>query len=178
MRSLHTSQNKNKISAKEAALTKMLVATSILFIVCLVPILMVQIATFLVKDLNYDGRYHNLTSVLWQCINTFRCLNSSLNFFIYFRMGSKFRETLRELVSLPCCSDKKWHGHDWCPEHESVCATTLTCVYCSKMWCARTLRVDNGWKLGDNLWLPCWRSVYHLNCLLQTVEKRTSWRNR
>ena len=98
---------KNKLSAKEVALTKMLVATSILFIVCLVPILMVQIATFLVKDLNYDGRYHNLTSVLWQSINAFRCLNSSLNFFIYFHMGSKFRETLRELLRLGCCRWKE-----------------------------------------------------------------------
>ena len=99
--------SKNKISAKEVALTKMLVATSVLFIVCLVPILMVQMATFLVKDLNYDGSYHNLTSVLWQCINAFRCLNSAFNFFIYFHMGSKFRETLRELLHPLCCGGKE-----------------------------------------------------------------------
>ncbi|KAL8603528.1 hypothetical protein ACOMHN_052757 [Nucella lapillus] len=98
--------NKTKALAKEAALTKTLIATSVLFIVCLVPILLVQMATFLVKDLNYDGRYHNLTSVLWQCINTFRCLNSSLNFFIYFYMGSKFRDTLRQILDFACLGRK------------------------------------------------------------------------
>jgi hypothetical protein len=51
------------------------------------------------QDLNYNGRYANLTSVLWQCINTFRCLNSSMNFFIYFKMGSRFRQTLREMFA-------------------------------------------------------------------------------
>ncbi|XP_076441500.1 uncharacterized protein LOC143280656 [Babylonia areolata] len=101
--------NKASMLTKEAALTRMLIATSVLFIVCLVPILLVQIATFLVPDLNYDGRYHNLTSVLWQCINSFRCLNSALNFFIYLRMGSKFRQTLTEMLAScgPCFASKQ-----------------------------------------------------------------------
>ena len=85
---------------REIALTKMLVATSVLFVICMTPMLLVQLAMFLVPELRYGGLYHNLTAVVWSVISVFRCVNSSLNFFIYYRMGSRFRKTLWTL--LPC----------------------------------------------------------------------------
>ena len=85
---------------REIALTKMLIATSVLFVICMSPMLLVQLAMFLVPELRYGGLYHNLTTVVWSIIPVFRCVNSSLNFFIYYRMGSRFRKTLWTL--LPC----------------------------------------------------------------------------
>ena len=85
---------------REIALTKMLIATSVLFVICMTPMLLVQLAMFLVPELRYGGLYHNLTAVVWSVISVFRCVNSSLNFFIYYRMGSRFRKTLWTL--LPC----------------------------------------------------------------------------
>ncbi|KAK7505614.1 hypothetical protein BaRGS_00002885 [Batillaria attramentaria] len=87
------------ISTKELALTKMLIATSLLLIVCMTPTLLVQLATFMVPDLNKLGRYHNLMIILWAGVTFFRVLNSSLNFFVYYYMGSKFRETLKQVVT-------------------------------------------------------------------------------
>lgn len=95
-----TAQVKSGHSVKEVALTKMLIVTSLLFIVCLTPNVMVQIAIFLVKDLSYDGKYANMTSVLWTAISFLRMINSSLNFFVYLKMGSRFRETVYKLI--PC----------------------------------------------------------------------------
>lgn len=87
------------LPSREVALTKMLIATSILFIVCTIPTVMVQISAFLVPDLSYTGRYYNLTSVLWEIITQFRIINCSTNFFVYYRMGSKFQATLRYIFS-------------------------------------------------------------------------------
>nr|KAG5692786.1 hypothetical protein BaRGS_009402 [Batillaria attramentaria] len=64
-------------SRKEVALTKMLVATSVLFIVCLTPNVAVQMTSFFVPDLGFNRRYHNLNIVLWSVISEFRVINSS-----------------------------------------------------------------------------------------------------
>ncbi|KAL8589842.1 hypothetical protein ACOMHN_020845 [Nucella lapillus] len=62
------------------ALTRMLIVTSVLFVVCLSPMLIVQVTMFLVPELRYGGRFHNLMTILWSIISVFRCVNSSLNF--------------------------------------------------------------------------------------------------
>ncbi|XP_025104596.1 probable G-protein coupled receptor frpr-1 [Pomacea canaliculata] len=89
---------KTRTSSKEVALTKMLIATSILFIVCVTPIIVVQMTMYFVKELNFNGRYVNLNDLLWVIISVLRMLNFSLNFYIYYNIGSKFRETLREML--------------------------------------------------------------------------------
>ncbi|KAL8589823.1 hypothetical protein ACOMHN_020826 [Nucella lapillus] len=91
----HTSSESHMV-----AITRMLVATSVLFVTCTSPILIVQMAIFYVHKLESGGRYHNLRTLLWNVIDLLRCVNSSLNFFVYYRMGSRFRLTLKQL--LPC----------------------------------------------------------------------------
>ncbi|PVD25887.1 hypothetical protein C0Q70_13551 [Pomacea canaliculata] len=93
-----TTKDPSQLSSKEEAITKMLVVASILFIVCLSPVVMVQISVFAVSELSYSGRYYNTISVLWETINQLRMVNCSLNFIIYYRMGSRFRSTLREIL--------------------------------------------------------------------------------
>ena len=51
-------------SVKEIALTKMLVATSVLFIVCLAPTVMFHIASFMEPEFYFTGRYYNLAYLL------------------------------------------------------------------------------------------------------------------
>ncbi|KAK7488368.1 hypothetical protein BaRGS_00020342 [Batillaria attramentaria] len=104
-------------SKRELAVTKMLIGTSILFIICLLPMLAVQVATFIVPDLSYEGHYYNLCSVLWNVISIFRCINSSTNFFVYYKMGSKFRETLGAVLF--CCRRGRVHPSDN-KQHTSV----------------------------------------------------------
>ena len=51
-------------SIKEIVLTKTLVATSVLFIVCLAPTVMFQIASFVEPEFYFTGRYYNLAYLL------------------------------------------------------------------------------------------------------------------
>ena len=53
---------------KEIALTKTLVATSVLFVVCLAPTIMVEIASFVEPEFYFSGRYYNLAYALQNVI--------------------------------------------------------------------------------------------------------------
>ncbi|XP_025099587.1 probable G-protein coupled receptor frpr-1 [Pomacea canaliculata] len=93
------SKDLSRLSKKEVATTKMLLASSLLFIVCFSPIVMLQLSLYLVKDLSNSGRYYNLLSVLWKIVAVLRMVTASLNFVIYYHMGSRFRTTLKDIVS-------------------------------------------------------------------------------
>lgn len=70
-----------------------------------------QVCMFAVPELDYGKRYHNVTSSLWSVISVFRCANSAFNFIVYYRMGSRFRQTLwlllRSCGSRFCCLGKR-----------------------------------------------------------------------
>ena len=93
-------------SINEIALTKTLVATSVLFIVCLAPTIMVQIASFVEPEFYFTGRYYNLAYLLSNVVLFFRSINSSFNFFIYYNMSTRYRETLRDIFRL-CVRKRK-----------------------------------------------------------------------
>ena len=87
-------------SIKEIALTKTLVATSVLFIVCLAPTIMVQIASLVEPEFYFTGSYYNLVNVTYTVMLLFLVSNSSFNFFIYYDMSTRYRQTLRDLFRL------------------------------------------------------------------------------
>ena len=91
---------------KEIALTKTLVVTSVLFIVCLAPTVMVQIASFVEPEFYFTGRFYNLVYLLTNVMLFFRVSNSSFNFFVYYNMSTRYRETLRDIFRL-CVRKRK-----------------------------------------------------------------------
>ncbi|PVD28870.1 hypothetical protein C0Q70_11465 [Pomacea canaliculata] len=93
------SKDSSKLSKKEMATTKMLLASSLLFIVCFSPEVMLQLSLYLVKELTYSGRYYNLLSVLWRIVAVLRMVTATLNFVVYYHMGSRFRTTLKDILS-------------------------------------------------------------------------------
>ena len=93
-------------SIKEIALTKTLVATSVLFIVCLAPTIMFQIASFVEPEFYFTGRYYNIAYVMTNVMLFFQASNSSFNFFIYYNMSTRYRETLRDIFRL-CVRKRK-----------------------------------------------------------------------
>ena len=97
---------------KEIALTKTLLATSVLFIVCLAPTIMVQIASFVEPEFYFTGRYYNLASLLTNVMLFFRVSNSSFNFFIYYNMSTRYRETLRDIFRLCVRKRKESEGRE------------------------------------------------------------------
>ena len=93
-------------SIKEIALTKTLVATSLLLIVCLTPTIMVQITSFVEPEFYFTGHYYNLAYALQNVMLFFKASNSSFNFFIYYNMSTRYRETLRDIFRL-CVRKRK-----------------------------------------------------------------------
>ena len=97
---------------KEIALTKTLVVTSVLFIVCLAPTVMVQIASFVEPEFYFTGRYYNLAYLLTNVMLFFRVSNSSFNFFVYYNMSTRYRETLRDIFRLCVRKRKESEGRE------------------------------------------------------------------
>ncbi|XP_076467605.1 uncharacterized protein LOC143298609 [Babylonia areolata] len=83
----------SSISASEVALTKMLVGNSILFIICFSPDAVNHLCRMFIPEMNSGGRYHNFfLTALWVG-DTFNFFNATFNFFVYYSMGSRYRET-------------------------------------------------------------------------------------
>ena len=61
----------------------------------------------------FTGPYYNLPCLLTQFVLFFRVSNSSFNFFIYYNMCTRYRETLRDIFRL-CAEeegDRRKGGH-------------------------------------------------------------------
>ncbi|XP_076464818.1 uncharacterized protein LOC143296673 [Babylonia areolata] len=81
------------LSAREVALTKMLVGNSILFMACLSPVAVIRISwLFLPAMISTQENLNIFLTCLW-IIETFTFINASLNIFVYYAMGSRYRET-------------------------------------------------------------------------------------
>lgn len=82
----------SSLSAREISLTKMLIGNSVFFLVCICPLCVVRIA-YLSPGITAGGTYHNFyLSSLW-VLETSSFFNCALNFFIYYAMGTRYRET-------------------------------------------------------------------------------------
>lgn len=94
-------QKQTAVCSKEIALTKMLIAESVLFITCMTPNVMMQIAVFVSYDLTASSSSYVLSTMFWQLVKVMKCINPSVNFFIYFAMGTRFREMLFHTIRYP-----------------------------------------------------------------------------
>lgn len=93
-------QNKrltSSLSSKEVTVTRMLIGTSLLFIVCLSPNFVVQVTSLVIPDLSLTGKYYNTKVVTWVLTSFLRVVNCSVNTCVYYVLSSKFRQVLREM---------------------------------------------------------------------------------
>ncbi|KAL8562616.1 hypothetical protein ACOMHN_045880 [Nucella lapillus] len=86
------------LSSQEVALTRMLIAVSILYIVCGTPNMTLGIGIMFVPGVSFSGRYYNLAIFLIDFTEIASYVNATFNFFIYYSMGSKYKHTLRTLI--------------------------------------------------------------------------------
>eukprot|EP00745_Piridium_sociabile_P029183 TRINITY_DN47535_c0_g1_i8.p1 TRINITY_DN47535_c0_g1~~TRINITY_DN47535_c0_g1_i8.p1 ORF type:complete len:117 (+),score=15.56 TRINITY_DN47535_c0_g1_i8:3-353(+) len=89
----------SSVSAKEVALTKMLVGTSVLLIVCVFPNCLLRVACLFLPELNSARRHHNLYLTFVQITLVLMYINSSFNIFFYYTMGTRYRETFWALFN-------------------------------------------------------------------------------
>ena len=89
------------VSSREVALTRMLIGISALYVVCYMPIVAFGMALFAVPDMSAKGRYYNTFNLMASLFELCGYINASFNFFVYCFLGSKYKETLREIFF--CC---------------------------------------------------------------------------
>ena len=120
------------VSPREVALTRMLIGISVLYVVCSMPTLAFGIAFLAVPDMSAKGRYYNTFKLMGTVFDLSSCINASFNFFVYSFLGSKYKETLKEIFF--CCegdgSDqvKKSRGKDFNPSVSISNATSAMSI--------------------------------------------------
>ncbi|XP_076454851.1 uncharacterized protein LOC143289689 [Babylonia areolata] len=86
-------ETSSALSPREVALTKMLIGSSIFFIICTSPACFFRVAFLFLPEMSAVGRHQNFyLATLWVLEGVY-FLNSALNFSIYYSMGSRYRET-------------------------------------------------------------------------------------
>ena len=83
----------SSISPREVALTKMLIGSSVLFIVCVSPLALFRFVWLFLPEMNVGRRNHNFYMTGLWVLEPFSYINSSFNVFVYYTMGSRYRET-------------------------------------------------------------------------------------
>lgn len=84
-------------SSKEIALTKMLLALSVEFLICSVPHFLFWITPLFVPDFRVNRLHANTKEVLLSFAQLASNLRSSANFFVYYTFGTRYRESVRNM---------------------------------------------------------------------------------
>ncbi|XP_076467219.1 uncharacterized protein LOC143298286 [Babylonia areolata] len=101
----------SSLSSREMLLTRMLIAASVLYIVCAVPTTVIGVSVNFLPHVSLDGRNYNLIALLFSFYKLASYINATFNFFIYCSLGTKYRSTLRELFT---CRSR------WCESHRKM----------------------------------------------------------
>lgn len=90
----------NTATGKQIALTKMLVAVSCAYIISMIPFVLVAMATLAVPEFSTSLRYANVFAVSHNVVNWFPLMNSSVNFYIYYSLSSRFKRDLKSVLQV------------------------------------------------------------------------------
>ncbi|KAL8598201.1 hypothetical protein ACOMHN_043272 [Nucella lapillus] len=90
------------MSSREIALTRMLIGISVLYVICSTPVLALGVCLLFVPDMSLQGRYYSAFNLMVSFFELFSYINASVNFFIYCFLGTRYKETLKELCFQSC----------------------------------------------------------------------------
>ncbi|XP_076446360.1 uncharacterized protein LOC143283866 [Babylonia areolata] len=93
------SEASSLLTAKEVALTKMLIGNTVFYIICTLPTFVFRCICLMLPEVRSGGRHHNFYLSMLRILVTFYFFNSSFNIFIYYVMGSRYRETFWALFN-------------------------------------------------------------------------------
>ena len=82
-------------TVKDMTLTRMLIGTSCVFVVCLISRCLLLVIPPFVPQLTMAGKYQNAYYLLITIEQMFSYTNSSVNFFVYYLFGTRYRQTVR-----------------------------------------------------------------------------------
>ncbi|KAL8616335.1 hypothetical protein ACOMHN_056278 [Nucella lapillus] len=78
----------DSVSSRDVAITRVIVATSVLFIACIVPAVLMRTSFLAVPELTLGGRYDNLAWITRRLYIFSSAVNNTFNFFIYYKYGT------------------------------------------------------------------------------------------
>ena len=90
-------------AVRDLTLTRMLIGTSCVFLLCITPSFLFYVILLFVPDLSLNGKYHNTFLLLILVQQIILCINASANFFVYYSFGTKFRLSVRDMLC-------RWRG--------------------------------------------------------------------
>ena len=93
------SQTSSSLSSKEIGVTKMLIALSIEFFVFSIPVICLRVFPVFESRLRAGGHLANSFKFLVGLAEFFTYMSSSVNFFVYYFTGTRYRDTLRRLFN-------------------------------------------------------------------------------
>ncbi|KAL8558168.1 hypothetical protein ACOMHN_035473 [Nucella lapillus] len=111
-RSQMTGKMSDGDSSSENKITVMLLFISVVYAILLVSQICSYIIQFFVPEFVLNKKYHNSFVMMYQVfVFTSSCMNSSVNFFAYLALSSRFRKTLKDICFR--CSDgrRQMVGH-------------------------------------------------------------------
>ena len=91
------SQTSSSLSSKEIDVTKMFIVLSIEFFVLSIPFIVLRIASVFEPRLRPGGVFSNAGSLLLGLSELCSYTSATVNFFVYYLTGTKYRKTLRDL---------------------------------------------------------------------------------
>ena len=91
-------QTSSSLSSKEIGVTKMLIALSIEFFVLSIPMIVLRVFPMFEPRLRAGGEFTNSFSLLVGVSEICAYVSSSVNFFVYYFTGTKFKQTLQDLL--------------------------------------------------------------------------------
>ena len=119
------SQSSSSMSSKEIGVTKMLIALSIEFFILSIPVIILRIVPVFEPRLSPGDQLANFFNLLVGVSEIFANISSSMNFFVYYSTGRKFRETLHCMIRRKTAPKRK---QDSKSDSTTIAMHTLTSV--------------------------------------------------
>ncbi|XP_076460134.1 uncharacterized protein LOC143293112 [Babylonia areolata] len=103
------------LSSREVALTRTLIAVSVLYLACSVPTIVAGTAVLVLPDFSLSGRYYNFGRLCLTMLELGSIINATFNFFVYWSMGSRFRDTLHQVTGCKLSTSIRYQGVNCLP---------------------------------------------------------------
>ena len=98
LRDSMTGSEKSSLSNKDSRLIRLVIFICMFYIISAAPLVLIFITSFIYPDFNDTNLYlKNLLLVSHSIGELFQALSSSINIFVYFRMGSKYKDTFKQI---------------------------------------------------------------------------------
>ncbi|XP_076462784.1 uncharacterized protein LOC143295106 [Babylonia areolata] len=86
------------VSAREVALTVMLVYNSIFFVICVFPVALFRVVWLFIPEMNAGRSQHNMFFTFLSSADIMSYINATFNIAVYYTMGSRYRQTFWQLL--------------------------------------------------------------------------------